>query len=98
MLSRNASANSGALSGIFFPTEVARRKMILLRFIFFASHQKQEKLLRLDNFSGSSLGHVPRFLSKITTYLLKAGGKMEATVTGTRQNMRQNGKSRVNTC
>ena len=27
------------------------------------------------------MGHVPRFVSKIMTYLLKAGGKVEATVT-----------------
>ena len=37
------------------------------------------------------MGHVPRFLSKITSSLLEAGGKVEATVTGTRQNKRKNG-------
>ena len=40
-------------------------------------------------FHGVVVGHVPRFLSKITTYLLKAGGKVEATVTGTRQKKRK---------
>ena len=41
--------------------------------------------------SGRVVGRVPRVLSKIFTFVLTAGGKVEATVTGPRKNTRNNG-------
>ena len=41
--------------------------------------------------SGRVVGHVQRVLSKIFTFVLAAGGKVEATVTGPHKNTRNNG-------
>ena len=41
--------------------------------------------------SGRVVGHLPRVLSIILTFVLAAGGKVEATVTGLRKNTRNNG-------
>ena len=41
--------------------------------------------------SGRVVGHVPRVLSKILTFVLAAGSKVEATLTGPLKNTRNNG-------
>ena len=40
---------------------------------------------------GEIVGHIPRTISKPCSYALVTGAKIEATVSGARQNTRQNG-------
>ena len=40
---------------------------------------------------GEIVGHIPRIISKPCCYALLGGAQIEATVTGRRQNARQNG-------